>query len=78
MHVRGAGIELQLALLGTRVKLSPSVVAAIFTPPTRFASFTAFSDQAGDNVVGRAAGGRRFIGTIENCRLAPPCRNSTW
>jgi hypothetical protein len=32
---------------------------------------------AGDDVVGRAAGGSRFIGTIENWRLAPPCRNST-
>ena len=24
-----------------------------------------------------APGVSRFIGTIENCRLAPPCRNST-
>ena len=43
VHVGGVRIERQLALLGTRVNLSASVDAAIFTAPTRFASLTAFS-----------------------------------
>ena len=57
----------------------PIDVAATCALPTFFASAIAFSAQT---PVSRKSAvppaGRRFIGIIENCSVAPPWRKSTW